>query len=86
MLHFCSSNGKYFTSIMQELLNMIMDSHVTLPSCDTMTLVLMLDMYDETSALYVERESERSEVGPWITISYGLMTSKVILIFKPLIN
>jgi len=51
MEQFCSSNGKYLTSMAHELRKMTIDSHVTLPFDVTMTLVLIDDLYDDTSAL-----------------------------------
>ena len=50
-MQFCSSNGKYLTSMAHELRKMTIDNHVTLPSDVTMTFVLMDDLYEETSAL-----------------------------------
>ena len=51
MEQFCSSKGKYLTLTAHELRNIIMESHVTLPSDVTITLVLMDDLYADTSAL-----------------------------------
>jgi len=52
MEQFCSSKGKYLTSIVQELLNITVESHVTFPVLVTMTFVLTAEFFDEaTSAL-----------------------------------
>jgi hypothetical protein len=51
MLQFCSSNGKYFTSTAQLLLNMTIESQVTFPSLVTMTFVLIDDQCEAESAL-----------------------------------
>ena len=59
-MQFCSSNGKYLTSMAHELRKMTIDNHVTLPFDVTMTLVLMEDLYDDTSALYIRPQLDRT--------------------------
>jgi len=51
IVQFCSSKGKYLTSMAHELRKMAIDNHVTLPSDVTMTFVLIDDRNDDTSAL-----------------------------------
>ena len=50
-VHRCSSNGKYLTLMSHELWNMAIESNFTTPFDDTITFVLMVDLYEETSAL-----------------------------------
>ena len=64
MVQFCSSKGKYLTSTAHELRKMTIDSHVTLPFDVTMTLVLMDDLYDDTSALYGDNAHTSASESP----------------------
>ena len=63
-MQFCSSNGKYLTSMAHELRKMTIDSHVTLPFDVTMTLVLIEDLYDDTSALHAVTAQPLYDVWP----------------------
>ena len=51
IVQFCTSYGKYFTSIEHELLNIDIDNHVILPMCVMMTLELTDVTVELTSAL-----------------------------------
>jgi len=52
MSQICSSNGKYLTFILQELLNITVDNHVTLPLFCNMAFVDILEDLAHTSALF----------------------------------
>jgi hypothetical protein len=52
MSHTCSSKGKYFTRMLQELLKITVDSHVTFPLNCTITFVDILAIFAHESALF----------------------------------
>ena len=54
----CSSNGKYRTFILHELLKMTVLNHVTFPLYLTIKFVLILEVLANESALFTKFENK----------------------------